>query len=145
MEDKKFYSKAELAEFKEIIDAKLEEAKDEMRRLSESLKEISGNSVDNFNLTEFGNESAEKEQIEILLTRQKKFIMNLESAMIRIANGTYGVCRETGKLIPKERLRLVPHTQTTVEAKMKQYDRAPFNAQNASGEEEEQPAVDVTE
>jgi RNA polymerase-binding transcription factor DksA len=72
-------------------------------------------------MTEFGNESQEKEQIEILLARQNKFILNLQNALVRIENGTYGICKETGKLIPKERLRLVPHTTTTVEGKGKTF------------------------
>ncbi|MBX7242809.1 MAG: TraR/DksA C4-type zinc finger protein [Bacteroidia bacterium] len=117
MEEKKFYSRQELDEFKEIILTKLDEALVEKKRLAESLREVSGNSVDSFNMTEFGNESQEKEQIEILLARQNRFILNLQNALVRIENGSYGVCKETGKLIPKERLRLVPHTTTTVEGK----------------------------
>ncbi len=118
MEEKKFYNKQDLEEFKEIILGKLEEAMVEKKRLAESLREVSGNSVDSFNMTEFGNESQEKEQIEILLARQNKFILNLQNALVRIENGSYGVCKETGRLIPKERLRLVPHTTTTVEGKV---------------------------
>ncbi|MFN0202825.1 MAG: TraR/DksA family transcriptional regulator [Bacteroidia bacterium] len=121
--EKRFYGKAELEEFREIINKKLEDANNEKRRLSEELRDISGGSVDSFNMTEFGNESAEKEQIEILLARQNKFIVNLQNALIRIENGTYGVCKQTGKLIPKERLRLVPHTTTTVEGKGKPISR----------------------
>ncbi len=117
MEEKKFYSKQELDEFKEIILTKLDEATTEKKRLAESLRDVSGNSVDSFNMTEFGNESQEKEQIEILLARQNRFILNLQNALVRIENGSYGVCKETGRLIPKERLRLVPHTTTTVEGK----------------------------
>lgn len=116
--EKHFYSKVELEEFKEIILSKLEEALAEKQRLSESLKNVGGGSVDSFNITEFGNESQEKEQNEILLARQNKFIINLKNALIRIENGTYGICKDTGKLIPKERLRLVPHTQNTVEGKV---------------------------
>lgn len=115
--EKRFYTKAELEEFRTLIQEKLGEAKEEKKRLAENLRDISGNSVDSFNMTEFGNESAEKEQLEILLARQNKFILNLQNAMIRIENGTYGICKQTGKLIPKERLRLVPHTTTTVEGK----------------------------
>lgn len=118
--EKHFYSKVELEEFKEIILAKLDEALAEKQRLSESLKNVGGGSVDSFNITEFGNESQEKEQNEILLARQNKFIINLKNALIRIENGTYGICKDTGRLIPKERLRLVPHTQNTVEGKTTQ-------------------------
>ena len=118
--EKHFYSKVELEEFKEIILAKLDEALAEKQRLSESLKNVGGGSVDSFNITEFGNESQEKEQNEILLARQNKFILNLKNALIRIENGTYGICKDTGKLIPKERLRLVHHQKTTNKNKMKE-------------------------
>ncbi len=115
--DKNFYSKAELKEFRQIIDQKLDESKTEFKRLADSLREFSGNSADSINFTEYGNESREKEQVEILMARQAKFIDKLEKALIRIQNGSYGVCRVTGKLIPKERLRVVPHATTTVDAK----------------------------
>ena len=117
--EKKFYSKKELEEFRQIIDRKLEEARTEHKRLANNLKEFSGNSADSFNFTEYGNESREKEQIEILMARQAKFMDKLEKAVIRIENGTYGICRISGELIPKERLRVVPHATTTVAAKMK--------------------------
>lgn len=117
---KRFYSKAELVEFREIIEAKMKESKAEHKRLAESLKAFSGNSADSFNFTEYGNESREKEQVEILMARQAKFTDKLEKALIRIENGTYGICRVTGELIPKERLRVVPHATTTVAAKLKQ-------------------------
>jgi DnaK suppressor protein len=117
---KKFYSKQELSEFSAIIAQKLTEAKVEYQRLAKSLKEFSGNSADSFNFTEYGNESREKEQLEILMARQAKFMDKLEKALIRIENGSYGVCRITGELIPAERLRIVPHATTTVAAKMQQ-------------------------
>lgn len=117
--EKKFYGKNELDEFRQIINKKLEEAQTEHKRLARNLKEFSGNSADSFNFTEYGNESREKEQIEILMARQAKFMDKLEKAMIRIENGTYGICRISGELIPKERLRVVPHATTTVAAKMK--------------------------
>ncbi|MEM8897439.1 MAG: TraR/DksA C4-type zinc finger protein [Bacteroidota bacterium] len=122
--DKKFYSKSELDEFRQIIQKKLDESREEHKRLANSLKDFSGNSADSFNFTEFGTESREKEQVEILMARQAKFIDKLEKAYIRIENGTYGVCRITGDLIPKERLRVVPHATTTVEAKLRQNQRA---------------------
>jgi len=118
--DKRFYSKQELAEFRQLIEQKLEEAQREYKRLAENLKEFSSSSADSYNFTEFGNESREKEQVEILMARQAKFMDKLEKALIRIQNGSYGVCRVTGELIPKERLRIVPHATTTVQAKMKQ-------------------------
>lgn len=118
--EKKFYSKQELEEFKAIINRKLAAARAEHKNLADSLKAFSGNSVDSFNFTDFGNESREKEQIEILMARQEKFIRSLENALARIENRTYGVCRVTGNLIPKERLRVVPHATTTVEGKRMQ-------------------------
>jgi DnaK suppressor protein len=118
--DKRFYTKQELAEFRLIIEQKLDEAQREYKRLAENLKEFSSSSADSYNFTEFGNESREKEQVEILMARQAKFMDKLEKALIRIENGSYGVCRVTGDLIPKERLRIVPHATTTVQAKMKQ-------------------------
>lgn len=124
---KKFYSKQELDEFRAIINEKLESSRNEYKRLAESLREFSGNSADSYNFTEYGNESREKEQLEILMARQSRFTDKLEKALIRIENGTYGICRISGDLIPKERLRVVPHATTTVAAKMKQtnkpYDR----------------------
>ncbi len=117
---KKFYGKQELNEFRQIINRKLDDAKSEHKRLADNLKAFSGNSADSFNFTEFGNESREKEQVEILMARQQKFIRSLEFALVRIENGTYGICRVTGNLIPKERLRVVPHTTTTIEAKRMQ-------------------------
>lgn len=122
--EKKFYTRTELEEFKQIINKKLEDARNEHKLLANSLKEFSGNSADSINFTEYGNESREKEQVEILMARQGKFIDKLEKALIRIENGTYGICRISGEIIPKERLRVVPHATTTVAAKMKQSDKA---------------------
>ena len=119
-ENKKFYSKAEMEEFRHIIQNKLEDSRSEYRRLKSSLKEMGGNSADSLNFTEYGNEGREKEQVEILMARQAKFSDKLELALGRIENGTYGICRISGDLIPKARLRVVPHATTTVEAKLKQ-------------------------
>lgn len=115
--EKRFYSKAELDEFREIILQKLTESRNEFKRLSEMIREFSSGSADNTNFAELGNDSRDKEEMEILKERQGKFIRGLENAMVRIQNGTYGICRLTGELIPKERLRLVPHATTTVVAK----------------------------
>jgi DnaK suppressor protein len=138
-----FYTKAELDEFREIITSKLDESNTEYRRLADSLREFSGNSADAINFTEYGNESREKEQIEMLMARQAKFIDKLQKALIRIENGTYGVCRVTGELIPKERLRLVPHATTTVAAKNDENTRMkvrkeplPSSGEARSGDEE---------
>lgn len=114
---KNFYSKAELEEFRQIIHQKLDGSKTEHKRLADSLRDFGGNSADSINFTEYGNESREKEQLEILMARQAKFIDKLEKALIRIENGSYGVCRISGALIPADRLRVVPHATTTVDAK----------------------------
>lgn len=120
-EEKTHYTKAELQEFKDIILVKLEEAREEHRTLQESLKQQgSDGGIDAFNLTEMGTEYADKEQTEMLMSRTGKFIDSLERALIRIENGSYGRCKVTGKLIPKERLRVVPHTETSLEAKLNQ-------------------------
>ncbi|MCE3007677.1 MAG: TraR/DksA family transcriptional regulator [Bacteroidetes bacterium] len=120
-EEKTHYAKGELQEFKDIIQDKLAEARQEYKTLQESLKQQgSEGGVDALNVTEMGTEFADKEQTEMLLARTGKFIDGLERALIRIENGTYGRCKVTGKLIPKERLRVVPHTETSLEAKLKQ-------------------------
>jgi len=117
---KHFYSKQELEEFREIINQKIEEASKEHQRLAKSLQALSGSTADSSNFTEYGNVGREKEQVEILMARQGKFMDKLEKALIRIENGTYGICRVSGELIPKARLRIVPHATTTVAAKMKE-------------------------
>ncbi len=120
---KNFYTPSELQEFREIINKKLTEAKEEYRYLVESLKESNESAADGFNMTEFGSDTIDKEQTEMFMSRQKKFITQLERALERIENGTYGICKVTGKLIPKERLRVVPHTESSMEAKLKQYEK----------------------
>ncbi|HWV75448.1 MAG TPA: TraR/DksA C4-type zinc finger protein [Pseudosphingobacterium sp.] len=123
--EKTRYSDAELQEFKEIILEKLRVAKEELASLAKSLSNPNSNGTDDtagtFKTLEDGSATLEKEQINQLAARQKKFIDNLEAALVRIENKTYGICRETGKLIQKERLRAVPHTTLSMEAKLKQY------------------------
>jgi RNA polymerase-binding transcription factor DksA len=123
-ESKARYSDAELEEFRELIDKKLEKARKELDILQSAFSYKDGNSTDDtsptFKLMEDGSEIASREEIGQLAMRQKKFIQNLEAAMVRIQNKTYGICRETGKLIPKERLMAVPHATLSMEAKMKQ-------------------------
>ncbi len=123
--EKTRYSDAELQEFKEIILEKLRIAKEELSSLTKSLNSSNGNGTDDtagtFKTLEDGSATLEKEQTNQLAARQKKFIDNLEAALVRIENKTYGICRETGKLIQKERLRAVPHTTLSMEAKLKQY------------------------
>lgn len=116
------YSEEELKEFETLILEKLERAKKELVYIKESLSrkndESSDNSNSNLKLLEDGADTLEKENFSQLAARQMKFIQQLEFAVIRIKNGTYGVCIESGKLIPKERLRAVPHTQHSIEAKL---------------------------
>lgn len=118
------YSEEELEEFKDLINAKLEKAKKELELLIDAFSHKDGNTTDDtsptFKLMEDGAEVSSKEEIGQLATRQKKFIQNLEHALLRIKNGTYGICRVTGKLIPKERLRAVPHATLSMEAKTSQ-------------------------
>ena len=120
-EEKVRYSDAELQEFKELILQKLEQAKLDYEELRAAITHSSSNGVEDtsptFKVLEEGASSLSKEESGQLAQRQYKFIQNLEAALIRIENKTYGVCRMTGKLIPKERLRLVPHATLTVEAK----------------------------
>ncbi|WP_256012841.1 TraR/DksA family transcriptional regulator [Desertivirga xinjiangensis] len=122
--EKTRYSDAELQEFKDLILEKIRIAKEELASLTQSLSNPNLNGTDDtagtYKTLEDGSATLEKEQINQLAARQKKFIENLEAALVRIENKTYGVCRETGKLIPKERLRIVPHTTLSMEAKLKQ-------------------------
>jgi DnaK suppressor protein len=119
-EEKTAYSREELEEFRTIITQKLVEAKDEYKSLQDTLRNSTEMASDGYNLTEYGSDMLDKEQTEMLLGRTSKFVEALERAMIRIENGSYGRCKVTGKLIPKERLRVVPHTETSMEAKMGQ-------------------------
>ena len=122
-EEKVRYSDAELQEFKELILQKLEQAKLDYEELRAAITHSSSNGVEDtsptFKVLEEGASSLSKEESGQLAQRQYKFIQNLEAALIRIENKTYGICRETGKLIPKERLMLVPHATLSVEAKNK--------------------------
>lgn len=122
MAEKTKYSNEELKEFEELINEKLEKAKKELHALRESITRSSEEGTDdtfgNVKTLEDGADTAEKEQLSQLAARQQKFINNLENALIRIKNGTYGICVDTGKLISKERLRAVPHTMHSIEAKL---------------------------
>lgn len=115
------YSDEELQEFKAIILDMLEKAKKEYKTLRDVVTHGSSNDIEDtsptFKVMEEGASTLSKEEAGALAQRQYKFIQNLEAALVRIENKTYGVCRVTGKLIPKERLRLVPHATLTVEAK----------------------------
>ena len=122
-EEKVRYSDAELQEFRELILQKLETAKQDYEELRAAITHSSSNDVEDtsptFKVLEEGASSLSKEESGQLAQRQYKFIQNLEAALVRIENKTYGICRETGKLIPKERLMLVPHATLSVEAKNK--------------------------
>lgn len=121
MTEKTRYSDEELAEFKELILSKLAVAREEYETMMGTLMNTDNNGVDDTSPTyktlEEGANTQTKEELSMLAARQQKFIKGLEAAMIRIENKTYGICRETGKLIPKERLRLVPHATLSIEAK----------------------------
>lgn len=125
-EEKLRYSREELIEFEDLITEKLNNAKKEVAFIKETLSRRNDSGTDNTasssKLLEDGADTAEKESLNQLASRQLKFIQQLENALIRIKNGTYGVCIGTGKLIPKERLRAVPHTQHTIEAKNQRVD-----------------------
>ncbi|GAC1308227.1 MAG: TraR/DksA C4-type zinc finger protein [Mucilaginibacter sp.] len=122
--EKTRYSESDLQEFKSLLLDKLRIAKEELNSLATSLSSPNANGTDDtagtYKTLEDGSATLEKEQINQLAARQKKFIEQLEAALVRIENKTYGICRETGKLIQKERLRAVPHTTLSMEAKLKQ-------------------------
>lgn len=124
--EKKYYTNEELQEFKEIILKKIEEAKKNLELLNAAVANEGNDVTDTsptFKTLEEGNSVLSKEENSKLAARQQKFIKDLEAALIRIENKTYGICKVTGKLIPKERLRAVPHTTMTIEAKEMQSKR----------------------
>jgi len=120
-EEKTRYTDVELEEFRQIINEKLEKAQKDYEELRNSLNNLDSNDVADtsptFKVLEEGAATLSKEEAGRLAQRQMKFIQHLQAALIRIENKTYGVCRETGKLIPKERLRAVPHATLSIEAK----------------------------
>lgn len=122
MTEKTRYSDEELNEFRDIIMNKLQKAKIDYDMLKSSVMNSDGNDVADtsptFKVLEEGAATLSKEESGRMAQRQMKFIQSLEGALVRINNKTYGVCRETGKLIPKERLRAVPHATLSMEAKM---------------------------
>lgn len=121
MAEKTRYTDEELEEFRQIILEKLSKAKEGYDQLRAAITNADGNDVTDtsptFKVLEEGVATLSKEEAGRLAQRQMKFIQNLQSALIRIENKTYGICRETGKLIPKERLRAVPHATLSIEAK----------------------------
>ena len=123
-DDRTRYSDEELKEFEVIILEKMSKAKVALEDIKSTLSRKNDTGTDNtagtLKVLEDGADTVEKENLSQLAARQQKFISNLESALVRIKNGTYGVCVDTGKLISKERLRAVPHTMHSIEAKLKQ-------------------------
>ena len=124
MADKYRYSDAELQEFREIIQAKLEKAREDYELLKSAITQSESNDTEDtsptFKVLEEGAATLSKEEAGRLAQRQQKFIQHLQAALVRIENKTYGICRETGKLISKERLRAVPHATLCIEAKSRQ-------------------------
>lgn len=118
------YSDTDLMEFRNIIMKKLEDARRDLALLTEAYTTKNENDTNDtsptFKVLEEGSNVLSKEENSQLAARQKKFIRDLENALIRIENKTYGICRVTGKLIPKERLRIVPHATMSIEAKLQQ-------------------------
>lgn len=121
MSEKTRYSDAELEEFKAIINEKLAKARSDYDLLKANITHSDGNDTQDtsptFKVLEEGAAVLSKEESGRLAQRQQKFIQHLQAALVRIENKTYGVCRITGKLIPKERLKAVPHATTSVEGK----------------------------
>jgi RNA polymerase-binding transcription factor DksA len=117
----KRYSNVDLEEFKILIQEKIDSANKDLTRLRDSVTQGSGNGTNDtyssFKAFEEGSETLSKESNSLLAQRQDKFIRDLKIALIRIENKTYGICRVTGKLIQKERLKLVPHATLSIEAK----------------------------
>lgn len=121
MSDKNRYTDEELEVFKNVIMEKLELAKREYDQMMDVLMNRGGNGVDDtqptYKILEEGSATQTKEELTTMAVRQQKFIQGLQAALVRIENKTYGVCRVTGKLIPKERLMAVPHATLSIEAK----------------------------
>ena len=121
MTEKTRYSDEELQEFKEIILAKLDKAQKEYDNLTASLRNSYCNDIADtsptFKVLEEGASTRDREDMARLAERQRSFISHLQAALVRIENKTYGICRVTGKLIPKERLRAVPHATLSIDAK----------------------------
>ena len=117
------YTLKELKQFEKLIQEKIDDAKNELEFIKESLvrKNLSGTDSTQGALKtlEDGADTMEKESLSQLAGRQQKFIINLEKALIRIKNGTYGICKDSGKLIDKKRLMAVPHATQSIEAKLK--------------------------
>ncbi|WP_456420433.1 TraR/DksA family transcriptional regulator [Lutibacter sp.] len=125
MNENNKYSDKELAEFKELILSKIKYAEEDLALINSAFKNDSNNGTEDtaptFKAFEEGSETMSKEANVQLAIRQEKFIRDLKNALLRIENKTYGICRVTGKLIMKERLKLVPHATLSIEAKRMQH------------------------
>jgi DnaK suppressor protein len=123
MAEKNRYTDEELDEFRQIILQKLEKAKEDYELLKSAVTQSESNDTQDtsptFKVLEEGASTLSKEEAGKLAQRQQKFIQHLQAALVRIENKTYGICRESGKLIPKERLRAVPHATLSIDAKEK--------------------------
>lgn len=121
---KKRYSDEELEEFRQIILEKLEKAREDLKMLTDAYTQANEHDTNDtsptFKVLEEGYQVLSKEENSRLAARQQKFINSLENALIRIENKSYGICRVTGKLISKERLRSVPHATLSIDAKLNQ-------------------------
>ncbi len=121
IEEQLRYSDADLAEFKALINAKLEKAKNDLDLIKSAYMNDLNNGTDDtsptFKAFEEGSETMSKEANSQLAIRQEKFMRDLRNALVRIENKTYGLCKVTGKLISKERLKIVPHATMSIEAK----------------------------
>jgi RNA polymerase-binding transcription factor DksA len=122
MSEKNKYSDSDLAEFKTLIEEKLIEARKDLEMLNSAISNDNNGTEDtspSFKMMEDGSDTLSREETSQLAARQEKFINSLNNALIRIKNKTYGVCRESGNLISKARLRIVPHATLSIEAKNK--------------------------
>ena len=121
VEEQLRYSDADLTEFKALINAKLEKAKSDLELIKSAYMNDLNNGTDDtsptFKAFEEGSETMSKEANSQLAIRQEKFMRDLRNALVRIENKTYGLCKVTGKLINKERLKIVPHATMSIEAK----------------------------
>lgn len=118
--EKTRYNDEELEEFKELIEAKLAKARNELQFYRAEMVEMADNPDVKIKGLDDGINTAENERLNNMAARQRKLVRHLENALIRIENKSYGVCRATGKLIAKERLRAVPHATLSIEAKQNQ-------------------------
>ena len=122
MSEKNRYSDEELQEFKALIEGKIKEAQTDLELLNSAISHDDNGTNDtspSFKMMEDGSDTLSREETSQLAARQEKFVRSLKNALIRIENKTYGVCRETGNLISKARLMVVPHATLSIEAKNK--------------------------